>query len=272
MAQAPVPVAMGTYLEPILESTRARLEESRRRVPYRELEQKAETQDPPRDFLEAIRAPGMSLVAELKRRSPSAGEIRTDAEASQTASVYEGGGARAISVLTEPEFFSGSLQDLQAARASCSVSVLRKDFLIDHYQLVESRAAGADAVLLIVAAFEDRGLIRELVTATSEIGMTGLIEVHDENELDIGLEAGASLIGVNQRDLVTFEVDTELAARLRPRVPDGTPVIAESGIATRGDVARLDAAGLDGILVGESLMRASDPAAAIAELLGRPVA
>lgn len=260
---------MGTHLTKIVDSTRARLAEKMRRVPVESLEAQARVQDGPRDFLGAIRAPGISVVAEIKRRSPSAGEIRAGVLAGEIAEAYEKGGARAISVLTEPEFFGGSLEDLKAARDACGVPVLRKDFLIDPYQVVEARAAGADAVLVIVAAISDRGLIEELIAASKKARMTVLCEVHKEAEIETGLEAGAELIGINQRDLATFEVDAGLAARLRPRVPQEVAVIAESGITGRADVVRLEEAGLDAVLVGEALMRAPDPERAVAELLGR---
>lgn len=211
----------------------------------------------------------MSLVAEFKRRSPSAGPIAEVADPAQVAAAYERGGAAAVSVLTEPDFFGGSLDDLDRARGACGLPVLRKDFVIDPYQLVEARAAGADAALLIVAALRDAGLFAELAGAARELRLPVLVEVHDERELDAAFGADADLVGVNQRDLRTFEVDTSLAARLRPRVPSEVPVIAESGISSRADVEALAEAGVDGILVGEHLMRSEDPARAAAELIGR---
>lgn len=259
---------MSTYLKGILDSVRARLEEKRSSIPIEQLQEVALAAEPARDFEAAIRAPGISLIAEIKRSSPSAGEIRTAADAAEIAASYTRGGARAISVLTEPEFFAGSLEDLAEVRGACALPALRKDFLIDPYQVVESRAAGADAVLLIVAAIGNASLLRDLVTASSDSGMAVLVEVHDESELVKGLEAGAPVIGINQRDLATFEIDHGLARRMRRLVPTEIPVVAESGITSRSDVALLEQAGLDAILVGETLMRSTDPAEEVARLLG----
>lgn len=173
-----------------------------------------------------------------------------------------------MSVLTEPDFFGGSLEDLRTARGACDLPVLRKDFVIDPYQVAEARASGADAVLLIVAAIAGGGLLLELISACSDLGMAALVEVHSSDELEVALDAGSLLVGINQRDLTTFEIDRGLASRLRPEVPAGVVVIAESGIWTRADVEALEGAGLDGVLVGESLMKAADPAAAVSALLG----
>lgn len=262
---------MESYLDRIVGATRDRVDSARRRRPLPGLERDAGAQPPPRDFLGAVRREGMSLVAEFKRRSPSAGPIAEVADPAQVAAAYERGGAAAVSVLTEPDFFGGSLDDLDRARGACGLPVLRKDFVIDPYQLVEARAAGADAALLIVAALRDAGLFAELAGAARELRLPVLVEVHDERELDAAFGADADLVGVNQRDLRTFEVDTSLAARLRPRVPREVPVIAESGISSRADVEALAEAGVDGILVGEHLMRSEDPARAAAELIGRSV-
>lgn len=260
---------MSTYLDRIVESTRARLEQSRGKVPVDILRERPTVREPSRDFLSAISRDGISLIAEIKRSSPSAGDIRPDADPVKVAAEYQRGGASAISVLTEPEFFQGDLTDLQAAKANCSLPILRKDFVIDPYQIVESRAAGADGVLLIVAAIADGDLLGSMVAAIKYSGMTDLVEVHDESEINTALKADASVIGINQRNLSTFEVDKGLAERLRPIVPPGVPVIAESGIDSRGDVVALEKAGLDGVLVGTSLMSSSDPAAKLSELLGR---
>jgi indole-3-glycerol phosphate synthase len=260
---------MASYLDRILEVTRERLGEQRRRRSLGDLEREAAQAGSPRDFPGAVTAPGISLVAELKRRSPSAGPIRTDVDPAERAAAYERGGARALSVLTEPVFFSGSLQDLERARGACALPVLRKDFVLDPYQVVEARAAGADAVLVIVAATGDRGLYREVMAAAADLGLAALVEVHDEVELDLAFEADPRLIGVNQRNLHTFEVDRSLAARLRRSIPPEVAVIAESGIGGRAEVEALEAAGVEGVLVGETLMRSDDPEAAVAELLGR---
>lgn len=209
----------------------------------------------------------MSLIAEFKRRSPSAGVIRDEKDPGTVAKAYEAGGARALSVLTEPEFFAGSDDDVRAAREESSLPILRKDFVVDPYQLVEARAAGADAVLLIVAALEPRGL-RLLISEAETWGLDALVEVHDAADLKTALEAEASLVGINQRDLRTFQVDRGLAVRMQSEIPDDVVVVAESGISTREEVRALQDAGIDGVLVGERLMRSEDPAGAVVELLG----
>lgn len=260
---------MASYLDRIVEATRHRLGEARRQRSFNDLEREASSRGAARDFLGSLRAPGIRLVAEFKRRSPSRGPIGDHDDPAEVAKSYERGGAAAMSVLTEPAFFSGSLADLESAREACRLPVLRKDFLLDPYQVVEARAAGADAVLLIVGAIDDPGLRAELAAATAEIGMAALVEVHDEWELDGAFEIDAALIGVNQRDLTTFDIDPELAIRLRGRIPQDVAVVAESGISSRGEVASLEEAGVDAVLVGETLMRAPDPQRAVEDLLGR---
>jgi indole-3-glycerol phosphate synthase len=257
-----------TYLDKILERTRVRVELDRRERPFEELDRESRNVGPKRDFVGAIRAEGMSLIAEFKRRSPSKGVIRADVDPADVAGAYERGGARALSVLTEPEFFSGSLDDLARAREATMLPALRKDFVVDLYQIVEARAAGADAVLLIVAALPDPALFADLAAAATHYGLAALVEVHSEGELDAAFEDEPAVVGVNQRDLRTFDVDKGLAIRLRRRVPPDVPVVAESGIVTRADVEALDEAGVEGMLVGETLMRAGDPARAAKELLG----
>lgn len=259
---------MATYLDTILERTCLRVESDRREHGFEELDRESRNAGHPRDFAGAIRAEGMSLIAEVKRRSPSKGVIRAAIDPAEVADAYEGGGARALSVLTEPEFFSGSLDDLVKAREATSLPVLRKDFVVDLYQVVEARAAGADAVLLIVAALPDPAFFAELAAAAAHYGLAALVEVHSEWELDAAFEVDPQLVGVNQRDLRTFDVDTGLAIRLRKRVPREVAMVAESGIATREDVSKLEDAGIEGMLVGEALMRADDPARAARELLG----
>jgi indole-3-glycerol phosphate synthase len=222
----------------------------------------------PRDFAAALRGPGLSLIAEIKRASPSAGDIAPGARPVHLALAYESGGAAAVSVLTEPDHFKGSLDDLREARSACRIPVLRKDFLCDALHVWEARAAGADAVLLIVAALSQTELV-SLSDLTSDLGMSALVEVHSAPEIDRAVLAGARIVGINTRDLATLEVDPEVVAKLRPLVPDGTLVVGESGVATRGDVEALEAAGVDAVLVGEAVMRAPDPAAKIVELLGR---
>ena len=221
-----------------------------------------------RPFRDALARPGMSLISELKRASPSRGPIQPDADAAEVVSAYERAGASACSILTEPEYFGGSLADLEAARAATRLPLLRKDFIVDRYQLLEARAAGADAALLIVAAMGVPEL-RHLIEEADRIGLDALVEVHDEREVGAALEAGARIVGINNRNLKTLDVDIETAHRLRRGLPADVVAVAESGITTRHDVERLEEAGVDAILVGETLMRAGDPAATVAKLLGR---
>lgn len=225
---------------------------------------------PPRGFAAALRsAREVRLLAEVKRRSPSAGEIRPGADPVEVARAYAAGGAAALSVLTDREFFGGELDFLRAVRAAVGLPVLRKDFVIDPLQLWEARAAGADAVLLIVRILDDAKL-RELHALAAELGMDALVEVHDRPEMERALAAGCTLLGINNRDLASFHTDLELSVRLAPEVPQRVTLVAESGIRTPGDVDRLGAAGVDAILVGESLMRQQDLRAAAAALAGRP--
>ena len=259
---------MASYLERILDVTRDRLAGDIRRRPFSEVDRSARDAPDPRDFTAAIRAPGMSLIAEFKRRSPSKGPIRNDLDPAGVAQAYESGGARAMSVLTEPNFFDGSMTDLQDAKAASGLPVLRKDFTISTYQVAEARAGGADAVLLIVAALPDRRLFAELLAAAHDYGLAALVEVHEHSELDAALEAGPKLIGVNQRNLSTFEVDVKLALRMRPDIPADIGMVAESGIGSRAEIEDLEEAGVDAVLVGETLMRSPDLAAAARSLLG----
>jgi indole-3-glycerol phosphate synthase len=234
---------------------------------FRDIARQAEA---PRGFAAALRRPDeVRLLAEVKRRSPSAGDIRPGADPVQVARAYVEGGAAALSVLTDQEYFGGDLGFLSAVSKAVPVPVIRKDFLIDPVQVWEARAAGADAVLLIVRILEPP-LLRELHDLARELGMDALVEAHTEAELERALEIGATLVGVNNRDLDTFVTDLDLSLRLAPRVPPGITYVAESGIRTAGDVDRLGAAGVDAILVGESLMRQPDVGAAAAALAGRP--
>jgi indole-3-glycerol phosphate synthase len=222
---------------------------------------------PLRDFRGALAADGTSLIAEIKRASPSKGDLDPTLDPTTTARAYERGGARALSVLTEPEFFKGAPEDLVSARSATSLPVLWKDFVIDPVQVAHARSVGADAVLLIVRILSDE----MLNTLLAEIGgrsMCALVEVFDERDLERALAAGADVVGVNHRDLETFEEDTTATKRLRPLVPDGVVLVAESGISMRADVDELEAIGVDAILVGEALIRAGDPAAKIRELIG----
>jgi indole-3-glycerol phosphate synthase len=207
----------------------------------------------------------VSVIAEVKRSSPSKGALAAIADPAGLAADYEAGGAAVISVLTEQRRFGGTLADLDAVRARVDAPLLRKDFVVASYQVWEARAHGADLVLLIVAALDQNALV-SLVERTESLGMTPLVEVHDEAEVDRALAVGARLVGVNQRDLVTFEVDTARAVRVAPTLPDGVVRVAESGITGPEDVAVLAAAGYHAVLVGEHLVRAGEPAKAVAEL------
>ncbi len=220
-----------------------------------------------RSLPDALALPGVSLIAEHKRRSPSAGAIREGVSIRAVVTAYERAGARALSVLTEESRFGGSLADLQAARAASRLPILRKDFIVDPYQVHEARAAGADAILLIVAALGAHELGR-LLTLAGTLGLDALVEVHDRRELDVAADAGAEVIGINNRDLTTLEVDLGRALQLHEHVPAGTLVVAESGYRTRGELDELQAAGIDGVLIGEALMHAPDIEAACRALTG----
>ncbi|MBI4729349.1 MAG: indole-3-glycerol-phosphate synthase, partial [Acidobacteria bacterium] len=227
----------------------------------------ARAASPPRDLRAALAVPGVSLIAEVKRASPSAGTFPEVDPASQAAA-YERGGAAAVSVLTERDHLGGSLEDMAAVRGAVGIPVLRKDFLCDPLHVWEARAAGADAVLLIVAALSQTELVALMDTADA-LEMSALVEAHCAAEVDRAVAAGSRIVGINARDLGTLRVDLGVVRELRPRVPDGVLVVGESGVATRADVEALAAAGVDAVLVGEALMRAPDPAAKVRELLGR---
>ena len=231
-----------------------------------ELLARAQQCPPARGFRSRLAsADGVSVIAEVKRRSPSKGALRADLDPGALAAQYESGGAACLSVLTDGPWFGGSASDLRRARAATGLPTLRKDFTVDERDVLDARIMGADCVLLIVAALDDRELARFCDLARA-VGLDALVEVHDGAELARALAAGADLVGVNQRDLVTFEVDTARAARLAPRMPEGVVRVAESGIGGPGDMARLVDAGYDAVLVGESLVRAGDPAAAVRAL------
>ncbi len=223
-------------------------------------------QSPPRGFRAALAATDrVALIAEIKRASPSAGVIRGDFDVSDLARQYEQGGARCLSVLTDEQFFQGSLACMSATRAAASLPVLRKDFLLDEIQLLEARAWGADCVLLIVAALGGaaaRAALEGLLAETRELGMDALVEVHDEAELEVALEAGSDLLGINNRNLHTFEINLETTARLAPLAPQGITLVAESGIRSPADVEELKAVGVHAVLVGEFLMRSPDTVSA----------
>jgi indole-3-glycerol phosphate synthase len=254
-----------SFLDELVAGARARAAAGKAALTDDVLEQRVASVDTARSLIAALRGPGISLIAEIKRASPLKGPLDLDLDAARLAETYAAAGASAISVLTEPDGFEGSLEDLQAALRA-GVPVLRKDFIIDPWQVMESRAAGADAVLLIARVAGDD--LPELVASAGALGMDALVEVHHEDELDGALGAGATLIGVNHRDLSTFEVDPARTAKLAPRIPDGCVTVALSGVSTRREVEDLAAAGADAVLVGESLVTAPDPAAKIEELLG----
>lgn len=258
---------MSTFLARVVESVEADLGRRKRQVPEATLREQLGPVPRARPFSEALVGEGISLIAEMKRASPSVGAIRPGASVGEVVGGYERAGASAASVLTEQRHFGGSLDDLAEARAACDLPLLRKDFLVDPYQLVEARAAGADATLLIVAALPGPRL-SEMVAAAAELGLDTLVEVHDEHEVDAAVRAGAEVIGINNRDLRSLEVDLDTSFRLLADVPAGSVVVAESGIRSREEVERLESAGVDAILVGETLMRADDPEAAIRALLG----
>jgi indole-3-glycerol phosphate synthase len=258
---------MPTILDKIVQTKRTEIARARATVSESELRARIVDAPPVRDFFAALAAEGpIKLIAEVKKASPSVGLIRADFEPVAIARIYEVHGATCISVLTDEPHFQGHLSFLTAIRAAIGLPVLRKDFILDSYQLLEARAAGADAVLLIAECLDDCNL-RKLFNETCELGMTPLVELYEPTNLPRVLEAGATLIGVNNRNLHTFEVDLEHTIRIRREVPDDCLLVGESGIKTRADVEKLSAAGVDAILVGESLMRESDIGAAVDRLL-----
>lgn len=254
-------------LDRILSDARVRSDEAAARSAA--LIEAAARSRPARGFAAALAGPGLSVVAEVKRRSPSRGILAADLDAVGQAEIYAGAGAGAVSVLTEPLHFDGSLDDLAAVRNAVSIPVLRKDFLLDPAQVFEARAVGADAVLLIVAALS-ADLLGRMITAAAEAGIDALVEVHDWEEATIARAAGATLIGVNNRNLKTFAADLGVAEGLASTVQgDGIVAVAESGIHTPNDAERMRNAGYDAILVGEALVVADDPAASLSRLVGR---
>lgn len=242
------------------------VERSKRRVALRELSAGAAEAPAPRDFQGALRGVGVALIAECKERSPSGGLLQERYDPVGLARSYEANGASAISVLTEPDFFGGSLEHLRAVRAAVQLPVLCKDFIVDEYQVVEARAMGADCVLLIVALLSD-GQLEGLEKAVRAHGMQALVEVHNEGELRRALATGATLIGINNRDLLKMETDPQTTRRLRPLIPPGPTVVSESGITTIDDMRVLAELGVDAALVGEALLRAPDIGAKVRELV-----
>jgi indole-3-glycerol phosphate synthase len=255
-------------LERIVAGTREDVRRRREEIPLADLESALAGRGDDRPFSEALTLPGVAVIAEHKRRSPSAGEIRAGATVADVVLAYERGGAAAISILTEGKHFGGSLDDLRDARAVSALPILRKDFIVDAYQLYESAAAGADAILLIVAALDARALA-QLHREARTLDLDVLVEVHDEEELGCALEVlDADVIGINNRDLGDFSVDVERTFELLSDIPAGKTVVSESGFHSREQLDALERVGVDGVLIGESLMRASDPEAALRALTG----
>jgi len=257
-------------LSAIVASVRRQVEVRREAEPLAGLERRAQARSPRGDaFRAALAAPGgPNVIAECKRRSPSRGMLCAQYDPATIAAGYQAAGAAAISVLTEPTFFDGSLEHLSAVRAAVSVPVLRKDFVVDEYQLFEARAAGADAVLLVVAAL-GAGALRRLARRAADLDLAALVEVHDMRELDTALEAGPALLGVNARDLRTLRIDPAVVSSLIDRIPPEVTAVAESGLRDAGEIRRLRAAGYRAFLVGERLMTAVAPGDALAALIGQ---
>ena len=258
---------MPTLLDEIVARKREEVAAAKRQCDTATMSKQLATAPPVRDFFAAVSATGgIRLIAEFKRSSPSAGEIRPGASVEEVVRGYASAGAAALSILTDGEGFGGCLDDLRAAREAVPLPVLRKEFVVDPYQVIEARVHGADAVLLIAECLDDCHL-RSLYRQILDLGMTPLVELHDAANLDRVLDLGATLVGINNRDLHTMTTDLDHVLRLRDRVPDHCVVVAESGIRSRGDVERLERAGIGAMLVGESLLRSPDPAVAAARLL-----
>ena len=252
-------------LNHIVDAKAKRVEESKRLRPIESLTSPLARNR--RSFAGALRRPSINIIAEIKHRSPSKGIIRQDFDPVWIAKNYESGGAAALSVLCEEDFFGGSLNHLEAVRKNVELPVLRKDFIFDEYQLYESDAAGADAILIIVAILEDE-LLRRLLKLAQDLGLDALVEVHSPDELKRAARAGASIIGVNNRNLATFKVDLETSIQLAPHAPENALLVSESGIDNRNDIGRLSSAGFRAFLVGEHLMRAERPGEALKDLIG----
>lgn len=255
-----------TVLDSIIEGVRADVAAREAVTSLAELKEAAETVPPPMDALAALREPGIGVIAEVKRTSPSRGQLAPIPDPAELARAYENGGARIVSVLTEQRRFNGSLDDLDQVRAAVSIPVLRKDFIVRPYQIHESRAHGADMLLLIVAALEQPALV-SMIDRTVSLGMTPLVEVHTEEEADRALQAGAAVIGVNARDLKTLEVHRDCFARIAPGLPSDVIRIAESGVRGPADLLAYAGAGADAVLVGEGLVISGDPRGAVADLV-----
>jgi indole-3-glycerol phosphate synthase len=255
-------------IEQLIEGAQRGVEERRRALPQAALEARLAGRGEDRPFNEALTRPGLSLIAEFKRRSPSAGAISSDAVVADQVGAYERGGAAALSVLTDEPHFGGSLEDLRAARAACDLPIIRKDFIVDPYQLYEAAVNGADAVLLIVRALDDRDELRSLYEEARALDLDCLVEVHNAEELERALEVDAAVIGINNRDLDEQRVDIQTTFELMPDVPAGVTVVAESGISGREELMELERVGVDAVLIGGALMSAADPEAKTRELTG----
>ncbi len=253
-------------LDPLIEASRQRLAERMQAIPLTDLEAAVTGLPEPRPFAEALAGEGAAIIAEHKRRSPTAGTIREGSTVEEIVRAYQEGGAAALSVLTEERHFGGTLEDLAVARAASDLPILRKDFTVDRYQLYEARVAGADAVLLIIGAAPIE-VLGELHAEAADIGLDVIVEVHDEEDLSQALKIDADVVGINNRDLTDFTVDLATTFELLPEIPAGITVVSESGIATRQHIEDLQRVGVDAVLVGEALMRDEDPARALAELL-----
>lgn len=255
-----------TILDKIMLYKREELPRRKRDILESDLRAALYIAPPPRDFAAALRGEGVSLIAECKKASPIKGVLRNGYNAAELAMTYEANGASAISVLTDIKFFQGRIEDLVAVRGAVTIPVLRKDFIFDPYQLIEARAAGADAVLLIAALLKGNTL-RDLRLEAERLGMQTLVEVHDIPETEFALESGATIIGVNNRDLRYFDIHFETTANLRPHIPDTCIMVSESGISTVDDVQHLVEVGVDAMLVGERLVKAKQTAAKVRELV-----
>jgi indole-3-glycerol phosphate synthase len=267
ISQAANLAPMINVLANIVEHKRTEIERARREIPLEAVREAARAAPPPRDFAGALRQPGTRIIAEVKRASPSAGTIRAAADPVAVARTYAAAGAACASVLTDAKFFGGCLDDLRAVRAAVDIPVIRKDFILDPYQVYEARAAGADAILLIAECLDD-GPLAELHALAAELGMAALVELYEPENLPRVLAVSPALVGVNNRDLKTMTVRLEHSLDLRTRVPEGIVFVSESGIKTRADIERLQHAGVNAFLIGETLMRADDPALALRGLIG----
>ncbi len=259
-------MSSANVLDSIVEGVRADVAAREALVSMEEIKARANAAPPARNVLAALREPGIGVIAEVKRASPSRGQLAHIPDPAELSKAYQSGGARIISVLTEQRRFNGSLDDLDAVRAAVTIPVLRKDFIVRPYQIHEARAHGADMLLLIVAALEQPALV-SMLDRTESLGMTALVEVHTEEEADRALQAGATVIGVNARDLKTLEVDRDCFGRIAPGLPSNVIRVAESGVRGTADLLAYAGAGADAVLVGEGLVTSGDPRSAVADLV-----